>query len=61
MISTKDGEPPGPEKGADMPILLAVMLIMLIRKRIQNLKLHIRHLLMGSFSLFGRLQTSSTE
>ena len=34
MISPKDGEPPGPGMGADMPILLAVMLMLLMRKRI---------------------------
>jgi len=42
MISPKDGDPPGPGAGADMPILLAVMLVLLMRKKIQSLKFHVR-------------------
>jgi hypothetical protein len=45
MIFPKDGKPPGPAQAADMLALLMIMLILLMRRRIQSLKSQVFYLL----------------
>ena len=61
MIDPKNGDPPVPAKGADMPILLAVMLFFLMKKKIQSLKQHVCHLLTSRPSSSAGFQISSRE
>jgi hypothetical protein len=45
MIFSEDGrKPPGPAQAADMPALLTIMLVLLMRRRIQNLKSQVLYL-----------------
>lgn len=43
MIFPKDGKPPGPGQAADMLILIAVMVMLPIKRRIQSLKFQVLH------------------
>ena len=45
MVFPKDGKPPGPGQAADMLALLTVMLILLMRRRIQSLKSQVLYVL----------------